>query len=352
MRKSDWCLLAVVYAFCFPVWAQQRPAPATPKGKDVIQVDVVVSGRHGKPVAGLQRDDFRLQDDKHLTPIAGFQSWGGSQPSPPTQIILAIDTVNISYMRVALSRAAVGQFLRENGGELAHPVSILWLTDQGIVTQGPPSKDGTSAAAALDATEGHLRMLNRDAGDWGAIERFEMSVQMLSEIVQREQGVSGRKLLIWVGPGWPMLDSPEMEPTWNEQQHLFQNIVALTTDMRLEHIVLSSVSTDIDDIEANFYEGFLGGVKSPKNAYMPDLALKALAVKSGGRVVGPSNDLKSEIDTCVQDAEAFYTLSFQPPPAERPEEYHDLKVEVEGSGVAKGNLSGRTVTGYYYTQPR
>ena len=352
MLKSDWCLLAVVSLFCFPVWARQNSLPAARKSKGAIQVDVVVSGRDGKPVAGLHRVDFRLLDDKHLTPIAGFQAWGGSKPLPPTQIILAIDAVNISFMRLALSRAAVGQFLRENGGDLVHPVSILWLTDEGIVPQGPPSKDGNAVAAALDATESRLRMLNREAGDWGAIERFEMSLQMLDQIVQRQQGQPGRKLLIWVGPGWPMLDSPEMEQTWKEQESLFQSIVALTTDMRLEQIVLSSVSTDIDDIDANFYEAFLGGVKSPNDTYLPDLALKALAVKSGGRVEGPSNDLKSEIDACVQDAEAFYTLSFRPPPVERPAEYHDIKVEVEGPGTPKGKLSGRTVTGYYYTPPQ
>ena len=47
----------------------------------------------------------------------------------------------------------------------------------------------------------------------------------------------------------------------------------------------------------------------------------------------------------------FYTLSFDPPYAAQPDEYHDLKVQIEAPG-----LSARTTTGYYdqpvfYDQP-
>ncbi len=48
----------------------------------------------------------------------------------------------------------------------------------------------------------------------------------------------------------------------------------------------------------------------------------------------------------------FYTMSFDPPHAAKPDEYHDLKVQIGGLG-----LSARTNTGYYnqpvfYDQPR
>ena len=66
----------------------------------------------------------------------------------------------------------------------------------------------------------------------------------------------------------------------------------------------------------------------PQEASVKNLDRKVLAVQSGGRVLGPDNDLVSQIDTCIQDASAFYTLSFDPPHTDRPAEYHSLQVHI------------------------
>jgi hypothetical protein len=52
--------------------------------------------------------------------------------------------------------------------------------------------------------------------------------------------------------------------------------------------------------------------------------------------------LTAQINRCIQDAQAFYTLSFDPPPAAHANEYHDLKVT-----VGQTKLNARTSTGYY-----
>jgi len=83
-------------------------------------------------------------------------------------------------------------------------------------------------------------------------------------------------------------------------------------------------------------------VKKPNQVSPGDLALKVLAVQSGGVVVPPSNDLASSIRTCMGDAGVFYTLSFEPEPADGPNQYHELKVKVDKPGV-----TARTNTGYY-----
>jgi hypothetical protein len=75
-------------------------------------------------------------------------------------------------------------------------------------------------------------------------------------------------------------------------------------------------------------------------------------MQSGGRLEEkPDNDLTRLIDICARDASSFYTISFDPPRTEQPDEYHDLKVE-----VARPELIARTNTGYYdqpvfYDQP-
>src|ERR1035438_1119030 len=90
------------------------------------------------------------------------------------------------------------------------------------------------------------------------------------------------------------------------------------------------------------YKGYLKGVPSARQADTGNLALKVLALQSGGRVLGPDNDLAGQINRCVAEANAFYTISFNPAAATHQDEYHDLKVEVEKPG-----LTVRTTSGYY-----
>ena len=88
---------------------------------------------------------------------------------------------------------------------------------------------------------------------------------------------------------------------------------------------------------------FLNGVESAQQASIKNLDRKVLAVQSGGRVLGPGNDLVvGQIDDCVQEGRAFYTLSFNPSHADRPAEYHSLQVQIGQPG-----LTARTNTGYY-----
>ena len=77
-----------------------------------------------------------------------------------------------------------------------------------------------------------------------------------------------------------------------------------------------------------------------------------LAIQSGGLVLDALQDISRAIEHCVEDASAFYTVSFDPPHAAQPDEYHDLKVQIGAPG-----LSARTNSGYYnqpvfYDQPR
>lgn len=96
------------------------------------------------------------------------------------------------------------------------------------------------------------------------------------------------------------------------------------------------------DTNTYLYESYLKGVKKIEQAGMPYLDLKVLAVESGGLAIAPSNDLTPEIVRCVEDASAFYTISFVRPHADGPNDYHQLRVEVDKPG-----LKARTNTGYY-----
>ena len=113
-------------------------------------------------------------------------------------------------------------------------------------------------------------------------------------------------------------------------------------------VVYSVAPTNVERRGENtlLYRAFLKGVTSARKADTGNLALKVLAVQSGGLALGPDNDLVSQIDRCVAEASAFYTISFDPPRAQHSDEYHDLKVQ-----VAQPGLIVRTSTGYYNQPP-
>jgi hypothetical protein len=97
-----------------------------------------------------------------------------------------------------------------------------------------------------------------------------------------------------------------------------------------------------DDSSPLAYQAYLKEVKQSSQAKGANLSVKVLALHNGGRVLGLDNGLRAQIDTCVQDASAFYTLTFDPPHAGQANEYHDLKLQIDQPG-----LTAHTDTGYY-----
>jgi len=368
MAKFQTGCLALV--FCFPAlgWAQQSssptasvaqpaatptaqapaltqrlaPAPAAAEGR--IKLDVVVTDRSGKPVSGLDLNDFTLLDNNQPGKILSFRAFDGTvqKADPSVEVILLIDTVNVEFQTISITRQQIESFLLQNGGHLAAPTSIFLMTNDGVSAQSEPSTDGNALAGELKQVEARLRTIGRSAGAWGAVERFEFSLKMLTAIANTEATKPGRKLLIWAGPGWPMLNELRFDTTAKGQRQLFDSIVGLSTRLRQARIALYSVAMGLPNFGTFLYQGYLKGVKTADKANAPNLGLKVLATQSGGRVLSPSNDLTGEIDSCVQDAGAFYMLSFDPPRADRANEYHDLKVQ-----VGKPGLVARTSTGYY-----
>jgi VWFA-related protein len=375
------CLSLVICLSAFS-WSQQNPvspavtaqpqvalpsspqpspvAPAAAQGR--IHLDIVVTDKSGKPVSGLDLKDFTLLDNNQPAKILAFQAIDGSvqNAEPPVEVILLLDTVNLpiqmvsnnmrqvasgpsglSFQIVSIARKQITNFLLQNGGHLAQPVSLFILTSQGLDLQHQPLLDGNELAAEASQRDNKLRAFAASAGMHGAVENYQFSVQMMKVIAREEAKKPGRKLLIWAGPGWPLVDSSFWGMTNADQKTLFDTIAQLSTRLREARISVYNVSPGTD-VASPQYENFLKGVKTADKANSANLALKVLAVQTGGNIFGPDNDMTAQINRCVQDAQAFYTLSFDPPHADRPNEYHDLKVLVDHPG-----LTVRTSTGYY-----
>jgi VWFA-related protein len=329
-----------------PPMAARPPSAVTPEGR--IKLDVVVTDAEGKPVAGLEPWDFKLLDNGQPRRILSFRGYHDIvRPDPPVEVILLIDIVNLPFQQVAFVRQEVEQFLRENGGHLRQPVSLILLSDAGIRVQPRPSVDGKAQAQVVSQIQGSIRTIDSAMGGEGYLERFQLCVRQLTAIAENEAKKPGRKLLIWVGPGWPMLNRAQDAYSEKDQRRFFDSIAELTNRLRDARIALYSVSP-VTGVPAYsiVYQDFLKGVRSARQADAGNLALKVLVTESGGEIMGPDNDLTGQIDRCVAGANVFYRLSFNPPSAEHADEYHDLKLLVDKPG-----LTVRTNTGYYNEPP-
>jgi len=362
-----WLFLLCLSWFSIPVFAQQQTGSAPVSGQlqpglaspptatdHPVVLDVVVTDKSGMATKGLEEKDFTVLDNGQPRKILSFQAVGGGavatniQPvEPPVKIILLVDEVNTNFDRVSYERSQIKMFLQQNGGMLAHPVSMAFFTDKGAEVQEMSTRDGNALLQVFDEHETALRSIRRSEGFYGAVEKFQLSLTTLSLLANKQVEVPGRKMVVWISPGWPLLSGPGVDLSAKAVASLFASIVSLSTAMRDARMTLYSIDPQGSDAGTRdfYYQDFLKPVTVAKKSLPGNLALQVLAVQSGGLALPASNDITGQIARCVADGDSYYTLTVDAAPADQPNVYHALTVKVATPG-----LKVRTRDGYY-TQP-
>ena len=333
----------------------------SPRG--LIHLDVAATDREGKPFSGLAAKDFTLLDNGAPQKIVSFAASNEATDENErlTEVVLVLDEVNLSPVQFDFVKNESIQYLRQNGGHLAQPASVYWFTTFGLYASAQPTTDGNALADDV-AHQRSARVLwqlppYRDLHMTPELERYKQwdrAVETLYCIAIERRNRPGRKVLVWMGFGWPT------RGLWEHENTAFASAVELSTRIREARMVISQVTNWSDPADSDFdYKDYLAGVRSPfdlkksgREEAPPHFALPVLALQSGGLVLDSSPGIVRGIEHCVEDASAFYTVSFDPPHAAQPDEYHDLKLQIRAFG-----LSARTNIGYYnqpvfYDQPR
>jgi VWFA-related protein len=346
MRARPGLFLLVPLLCTAAASAQQDSLPTQPDdGK--IHLDVVVTPKSGPPVTGLRQEDFTILDNNVPRTITSFRAIDSRKA--PVDVVLVVDAVNTAYLNLVTERQGIDRFLRAEGGHLAQPMAVAVFTDKGLQFLGDLSDDGNALSASLDQQIIGLRTNTRSAGFYGAVDRSSLSLKTLAQLAAFEAPRPGRKVILWVSPGWPLLTSPTVQIDSKQQQRIFENIVAFSTNLRQARITLYSIDTlGTDDFGARtfLYEAYLKGVSKPSQINPGNLALQVLAAQSGGLALSMSNDVASLLQKCLSDTDAYYELSFDPPLDAKRDEYHHLEIKLSQPG-----LTARTRQGYY-AQPK
>lgn len=311
------------------------PSPAHP-GK--ITVDALVLDKRGSPVRGLDSRDFSLTDNGQPLQLADFHAVAG-----PSRVVIVLDMINTGFEEVDWEREQLNEFFAQDAAKLKCPVSIAAMTNGGLKMMSGASSDGQALQASFKRFDTDLRPVGHRAGyDVDAV-LLQMSLGQIGEVAAVEGSVPGRKLILVLSPGWPMMPGAGNFEDRNQRSWAFYTLLTMVNGMRESHLAIYSLNP-YQEGRSNpyYYQAFLKDVTRSDQTEYPYLALPLLAEHSGGRAIVTAKDILGALTAAMRDAGPYYQLTFDKPSAVQPNEYHALRVTTDKPG-----LTVRTDSGYY-----
>jgi VWFA-related protein len=329
MRRINTTLIALCLAVPITPTHAQTATPQTFQvySRETI-VDVTVTDDQGNHVRNLTRSDFTIQEDDKPQPIRSFKethagraallpaklppgTYTSAQTAPAAgpATILLIDSLNspglgAKYLEyVVTAQHEVEHYL--NTMPQGTQVAIFSLSFRGLHLLQGFTSDRDLLLHALDTN--FIVLANPDH----FIPDKYANLDALNQIAAYVAPVKGRKNLLWLAPGIPVLLLRDGGLSWspNPDMDLIHRTLDTYELFTAEQIAVSPVDTR--------------GVISLGPSI---LAMEAVAADTGGVAYYNNNDIKGEIAKAVDNSSDYYTLSYVPP--EHPAAGHAHKITV------------------------
>jgi VWFA-related protein len=309
-----------------------------------VRLDVVVTDKSGAPIKELKAEDFTVLDNKQRQAVSVREA-GISQAGDNTvEAYVLIDTINPPESTVASERHDLTVYFGR-AGHLPIPTSLVFLTPDGLKIQGQSTREASVLLANLESNPTSNRTF-QNTSYYNAEALREKSLMAMNVLAVKLAKKPGRKLVIWVSPGWGSFIFQSSRMSRKDQEELFSYEASLSVALRVARITIYSVDPNgaecVTCSRNSYYKNYLKGPFAPKDADHNDLMLQTLSAKTGGKVVTGKNDIAAMIDDCLADAQHYYVLMFEAPPGAHETTFHEIKVEVDKPGAQV-----RTRTGYY-----
>jgi VWFA-related protein len=384
---------------------------------ELVQLDVVVSDKNGHVVKGLSKDDFELYEtgkkqfisffesvdaleSRHNGPSAGIHERLPEQrPSaqgPGAQDIrrifaFVIDDLEIRYSDLVYVRQMLTNFantkmqpgdlvaiVRTLGGKgllqqfttdkellrraiasltpVTHALNAFDLKDRGALTDipnptGQPSTGIGGSAGGID--------ISRAESDTNKILRAYMSLGAASFLIDGMRELPGRKSMILISGGLPILSSNRGNSSATVSDFLNSLLdkatragVAINTiDIRglSAHMGVSS----FEDTPASSSTGGGGnrgagrmpderqfGYKNPFDVMEAHQGLRLLASETGGIAVLDTNNLNEGLDQIIGKTDAYYLLAYTPADSNFKGEFRKVEIRVKNKDLRVYSRSG------------
>jgi VWFA-related protein len=363
----------------------------------LIQVNVIVTGKHGNPVTGLTKDDFQVFDNKKSQEIQFFSAEDNLAPdqttaplppntftnrlgkqagTPESVTVILLDALNSNFSDQALVRQQVLRFL--NQLQPRDRVALYWLgqrlrvlhnftTDASELrdtlvgfasdsSQNPASSqvddarsnnsNSSAPAGQTSSREAFREAFAQRVTNESTRDRVHFTVAALIEIANHIGSLHGRKSIVWVSGSFPIdLGKEKFDLNWaNDTGVSFSGEVAKAAQ------ALSDADISIYPVDARGLIGDGASASQDSSDAHPEFSsedghlpaggatgnietMKTLAARTGARAFYGTNDLSGSIRRALDDSRSTYTLSYLPTGMKWDGTFHNIKVTVKVPGA-------------------
>jgi VWFA-related protein len=346
------CFLGLSSLACIaqqPPSTNNQPVPTIQATTREVILDVVVTTKDNRPVSGLTKDDFAIEEDKTTQTIQSFESVSVTSRAVPQQkpeTILLVDQMNTKFPDFAFLRYAMKKLLARNGGQLAQPTTLMALTDKGLKVLAGPTQDGKLLESAMEHLPTALPWRLELRNFYNATDRINLSLGALADIAMANAGSGTRKNIVWISPGFPIFSGAQIDA--RSQQSLFDAIRSLSDLLLKARIAIYTVDPRGvfgEELYSNNQQfgAYLASLEASSQVAFGDLALQTLAIQTGGRALYGRNDVDQEIADSIGDGDTYYTLSYSPANRNFDGKFRKIRILLPHNAA----LRARTRDGYY-----
>lgn len=409
-------LIAVLHGSNLPAGEIGEPESSTQSGGfgetvhvNVVNVEVYVTDKRGDPVTGLTAADFEVYENREPMEITNFYAVDGGhrvaetllpqeEPASPMtavsatepmamaederlRLVVYIDNFNLrplNRMRVA---SDLRQFLRRNLGP--EDRVMLVSNDRSLHLRHPFTNDPVRIADAL--TE--LEQTRADGGQYDAMRRrilreldqaetamealshirpfadqvyhdLNTTIDTLREAVDILAGLPGRKVVIHVSSGIPMIAAGDLLAAVEqkfEQMSAMSERMSYDTSRRFEELgaqanahgvtfytldaaglriygskTAEEEGLDHDRLAQRIDSDFEANVQEP---------LHFLAERTGGRAILNQNEVLAPLERAANDFRTYYSLGYTPS-HHGDGHFYTIEVKVKRKGVEVRHREG------------
>lgn len=333
----------------------QQTAPAGPTFRvtsNLVFLDVTVLDKKGRPVVtGLTKDDFSITESGKPQRIFSFDapSEGAKTTGNAPATVLVLDLLNTPSEDSAYGRYSLSRYLALLPAQLESPTELMVLNNTSLDMVQAYTRNRADLVYALDHVPPALPYkLN---GDW-ADERLSQSIEALQQIAMQNNGLPGRKNILWVGYGGLGIPMDPADPRYDKSMRFFAHgTTNMLVDARISLFLIDpggvQGAQNPDYWRINFSAPELGAtVDIPGDPFAGSINFGMLVRDTGGIFFHNRNDVDAEIGKAQELGSDYYTLTYQPPAGVPDGKFRNTKVTLRDP-----NLRAITKTGYYAPEP-
>ena len=389
MRHSSLLALPLAAFVAASPRAQQAPAdplhshpdqPIFRLGVSLVQLDVVVTDRHGRHVTNLGPGDFEVYQDGRLQPVTAVSyvdaadDWvdaSGLPPLPPDALkprdarrvmAIVVDDLRMSFESLANARYGLKRFAERE----FHPGDLAVLVTTSGGRRNPPVQTfsplvlksaigrlgyslwGVRGASALDPISDPRDLLDGIGYDNFQERTFALSsLERVEAVIDTMKALPGRKSVTLVSEGFSVfgfgMDNQLIRDFMRQLvDHANRaGVVVYALDPR-GLVVTGPTAAD------NVNPARMAELSMMRSGALRDSqdGLRYLAGETGGFAVVDSNDLAGGMRRIITDQNGYYLVGYQPDAGtvrtDGSGRYMKLKITVKTKG-----LRVRTRSGFY-----